>query len=146
MMKHMICLFAAAMFIILSCGVASACCQCCQNCPLWSQPEPMKAASGEALAVIRMTEEEKQLAATSRDEFEKRIRAHAESTAESAGAEVVSVMNELSASSGKILAHIRTSIDTTEDLIEKLKKNPDVLSAEPNRITPVPKVTAPPKP
>lgn len=145
MMKHVIYLFAAVMFIILSCCVASACCPCCHNCPLWNQPEPKKAAYGEALVVIRMTDEEKQLAAASRDEFDKRIRARAERAAKSAGAEVVSVMNELSASSGKILAHIRTSTGTTEELIDKLKKNPDVLSAEPNRITSAPKVQAAPE-
>ena len=143
-MKQVIYLFITAIFITLSIGVAFACCPCCQNCPRWNQPEPMKAAQGEALVVIRMTEEEKRLAASSRDEFEKRIRAHAESAAASADAEVVNVMNELSASSGKILAHIRTSSGTTEELIEKLKRNPDVLSAEPNRITPVPKVPATP--
>lgn len=97
-------------------------------------PKVAQYARGEALVLLQMTEQEKNAAVESRDVFEKSVRSHAEEVAIEADSEVVNVMMELSASSGKIFAHFRSRLWTTELLIEKLKQNSDVISAEPNYI------------
>ena len=54
--------------------------------------------------------------------------------AQSVGAEIAASYGTLSEASGdKILALLRSTTKTTEELIRDLKENPNVLSASPNR-------------
>ena len=58
----------------------------------------------------------------------------ANSTADSAGARVTTLHGYITQRSDKVFALVKSDTRTTEQLIDELKANPDVLAASPNRI------------
>jgi subtilisin family serine protease len=87
---------------------------------------------GEALVLLRNNSSEKLTAAAVASSS---VQNYVEGVAASAGAEAVETFDTISAWSGDIIAFVRSKADTTEELIRKLKENPNVISASPNRIS-----------
>ncbi|MDO4987812.1 MAG: hypothetical protein Q4E17_02125 [Synergistes sp.] len=129
-MKHIIAQLLTAAMLLLVCGISFA---------AYTTKNEARHVSGEALVLIKMTDEERE-AKTSCEKFEKLITEHAKRVASCAESEVVSIMTDLSLSSDKIFAHLRSKSLTADELIERLKKCPEVSAAERNHITPLPVV------
>jgi subtilisin family serine protease len=70
--------------------------------------------------------------------------AFAVATATGAGATLEKVYESLSAQSGHIYMLVKSDVLTTEELIKKLKENPNVISVSPNYIDPAPELPIPP--
>ena len=87
---------------------------------------------GEALVVLRGTSGGAgTLSQASRETSASRV---AGSAAGLAGASVITLHGYMTPSSDKVFALIKSDTMTTEDLMDKLRDNPDVLAASPNHI------------
>ncbi|MDR1579389.1 MAG: S8 family serine peptidase [Synergistaceae bacterium] len=62
------------------------------------------------------------------------VQSHVQRVAAASDATVFTTYNALSAATGEIFAHFKSETETTEELIKRLKEDPNVISASPNHI------------
>ncbi|GHV38142.1 hypothetical protein FACS1894187_16500 [Synergistales bacterium] len=101
-----------------------------------STADAAKYVEGEALVVLRNVTGQK---LTMSSLSSSAGLSYVQSVANAAGAKAAATYHALSESAGEVLAHIKSDTKTTEELIAELKNNPNVISAQPNRISKIAK-------